>query len=169
MIAEDLGVIPAFVRQTLADLGMPGYKVIPWEKEKDESLRDPSEFPELSVATYSTHDTPPVLQFWDELPARDRTSLAKLAHTEEDAPEAERERALLRLLFSARSSLAMVLVTEIFGERTRINTPNTVGPHNWTYRLPSPLEHLETGDGTRARLEMFGELIRGASRVSTSS
>jgi 4-alpha-glucanotransferase len=169
MIAEDLGVIPAFVRQTLADLGMPGYKVIPWEKEKDESLRDPAEFPELSVATYSTHDTPPVLQFWDELPARDRASLAKLAQTTEDAPEADRERALLKLLFSARSSLAMVLVTEIFGERTRINTPNTVGPHNWTYRLPSPLERLEVDDGIRARLDMFGELIRAASRVSTSS
>jgi 4-alpha-glucanotransferase len=166
MIAEDLGVIPAFVRQTLADLGMPGYKVIPWEKEKDESLRDPAEFPELSVATYSTHDTPPVLQFWDELPARDRASLAKLAQTTEDAPEADRERALLKLLCS---SLAMVLVTEIFGERTRINTPNTVGPHNWTYRLPSPLERLEVDDGIRARLDMFGELIRAASRVSTSS
>ena len=169
MIAEDLGVIPTFVRQTLADLGMPGYKIIPWEKDKDESLRDPAEFPELSVASYSTHDTPPVLQFWDELPPRDRTSLAKLAKTTEDAPEAERERALLRLLLSARSSLAMVLVTEIFGERTRINTPNTVGPHNWTYRLPAPLERLEQDDRLRARLEMFGELIRGASRVSTSS
>jgi len=62
-----------------------------------------------------------------------------------------------------------VLVTEIFGERTRINTPNTVGPHNWTYRLPAPLERLEQDDRLRARLEMFGELIRGASRVSTSS
>jgi 4-alpha-glucanotransferase len=62
----------------------------------------------------------------------------------------------------------MVLVTEIFGERTRINTPNTVGPHNWTYRLPSPLEQLEIDDRHRARLEMFGELLRGAGRVSSS-
>ncbi len=169
IIAEDLGVIPAFVRQTLADLGMPGYKVIPWEKEKDETMRDPAQFPELSVATYSTHDTPPVLQFWDELPARDRASLAKLAKTTEDAPEAERERALLRLLFSARSALAMVLVTEIFGERTRINTPNTVGAHNWTYRLPASIEKLDTDDKWRARLDMFRELLGESDRLSTSS
>jgi 4-alpha-glucanotransferase len=167
MIAEDLGVIPAFVRQTLADLSMPGYKIIPWEKDKD-ALRDPAEFPELSVASYSTHDTPPMLQFWDELPASDRASLAKLAETTEEVPEPERERALLRLLFSARSSLAMVLVTELFGERTRINTPNTVGPHNWTYRIPAPLERLEVDVQHRARLELFGELIGDASRVSNS-
>lgn len=169
IIAEDLGVIPAFVRQTLADLGMPGYKVIPWEKEKDESMRDPAQFPELSVATYSTHDTPPVLQFWDELPARDRASLAKLAQTSESAPEPERERALLRLLFSARSALAMVLVTEVMGERTRINTPNTVGAHNWTYRLPAPLEKLESDAHLRGRLEMFRDMLRDAGRMSTSS
>jgi 4-alpha-glucanotransferase len=165
MIAEDLGVIPAFVRQALADLGMPGYKIIPWEKEKDGAMRDPAQFPELSVASYSTHDTPPLLAFWDELPPRDRAAVAALAQTTEDTAEATRERALLRLLFSARSTLAMVLVTEVFGERTRINTPNTVGPQNWTYRLPAALEGLETDARLRARLETFGELLREAGRA----
>ncbi len=165
MIAEDLGVIPAFVRKTLNDLGMPGYKIIPWEKEKTGEMRNPLEFPELSVASYSTHDTPPLLAFFDELPAEDRTALAALAETSESAPEPERERALLRLLFSARSSLAMVLVTEVFGERVRINTPNTVGAHNWSYRLPAPLEELETTEALRARLDTFGALLRESGRA----
>jgi len=165
IIAEDLGVIPAFVRQTLADLELPGYKIIPWEKEADETLRDPAAFPEISVASYSTHDTPPLLAFFDSLPARDRTALAALAKTTEEAPEPERERALLELLFSARSSLAMVLVTEIFGERTRINTPNSVGEQNWSYRLPAPLERLESDPRLRARLEMLGALVRASGRA----
>ena len=79
-------------------------------------------------------------------------------------PEADRERALLALLFSAKSTLAMVLATEVFGERTRINTPNTVGPHNWTYRMPAPLEALEGDVHLRGRLELFGTLLREASR-----
>lgn len=167
MIAEDLGVIPAFVRQTLGSLGMAGYKILPWEKEKDQTMRDPTQFPELSVASYSTHDTPPLLAFWDELPAHDRTSLAALANLSNahGAPlDDEQERALLRLLLSARSALAMVLVTEVFGERTRINTPGTVGPHNWTYRLPAPLEKLEDNARLRGRLETFGTLLREAAR-----
>lgn len=169
MIAEDLGVIPSFVRKTLGDLGMPGYKIIPWEKEKDGTMRDPTAFPEMSVASYSTHDTPPLLAFWDELPASDRASLAALARVAIDAPESDRERALLRLLFSARSDLAMVLVTEVFGARERINTPNTVGPHNWAYRLPSTLDAIERGDALRARLELFGELLREAGRAHVLS
>lgn len=166
IIAEDLGVIPNFVRKTLADMSLPGYKIIPWEKEPDETMRDPAGFPEISVASYSTHDTPPLLAFYDSLPPRDRASLAKLAKTTEEAPEPERERALLALLFSARSALAMVLVTEIFGERTRINTPNSVGGHNWTYRLPAPLERLETDARLRARLELFGAMLRDAGRTA---
>ena len=165
MIAEDLGVIPAFVRQTLVDLGMPGYKILPWEKEKDGTLRNPAAFPELSVASYSTHDTPPLLAFWEELPVADRKALAKLAGTMDDAPVKEREPALLRLLFSARSALSMVLATELFGERTRINTPNTVGPQNWSYRIPAPLERLESDEGLRSRLELFGALLRQAGRA----
>jgi 4-alpha-glucanotransferase len=166
IIAEDLGVIPPFVRRTLADLHLPGYKIIPWEKEPDETMRNPTEFPEVSVASYSTHDTPPLLAFFDALPARDRASLVALAGTTEEAPEQERERALLRLLFSARSALAMVLVTEIFGERTRINTPNSVGAHNWTYRLPAPLERLEGDASVRARLELLGGLLRDSGRAA---
>ncbi len=165
MIAEDLGVIPAFVRTCLTELEMPGYKIIPWEKDKTETMRDPAQFPELSVASYSTHDTPPLLAFWDDMPARDRASLAALAHVAEDAPEADREEALLRLLFSARSSLAMVLVTELFGQRTRINTPNTVGAGNWAYRLPAPVEALEHDARWRKRLDTFSELLRAAGRA----
>ncbi len=165
IIVEDLGVIPQFVRRALAEMSLPGYKILPWEKEADETMRNPAEFPEISVASYSTHDTPPLLAFYDSLPERDRASLAALAKTRVDAPEAERERALLQLLFSARSALTMVLVTEIFGERARINTPNSVGEHNWSYRIPSPLERLETDPKLRGRLELFGGMLRDAGRA----
>ena len=165
IIVEDLGVIPQFVRRTLGDMSLPGYKIIPWEKEPDETMRNPAEFPEISVASYSTHDTPPLLAFYESLPARDRASLVALAKTTEDAPEAERERALLSLLFTSRSALTMVLVTEIFGERTRINTPNSVGAHNWSYRMPAAIERMESDARLRGRLELFGAMLRDAGRA----
>ena len=58
VIGEDLGVIPPFVRQTLTRLGIPGYRVLPWEND-DGRFRDPVAYPKQSVATWSTHDTPP--------------------------------------------------------------------------------------------------------------
>ena len=38
-IAEDLGVIPPFVRDSLRELGMPGYRVLPWEKDGERLSR----------------------------------------------------------------------------------------------------------------------------------
>ena len=33
VVAEDLGTVPDFVRASLARLGLPGYRVLRWEKE----------------------------------------------------------------------------------------------------------------------------------------
>ena len=77
VIAEDLGVIPPFVRETMTRLGLPGYKVLPWEKDEQFMPRDPRGFPELSVATWSTHDTQPITAWWDELEDWERERLAE--------------------------------------------------------------------------------------------
>src|SRR5690606_27552519 len=112
-------------------LGLPGYKVLPWERD-DTIPRDPRHFPELSVATWSTHDTLPITQWWYELSDLERERLAALGGIPLDLPEPERELALLRLLFSARSALTLVLAQEILGDKTRINLPGTVTSDNWT-------------------------------------
>ena len=48
IIAEDLGVVPDFVRASLRRLGIPGYKVLRWEREWDapgHPFTDPGEYP----------------------------------------------------------------------------------------------------------------------------
>ena len=60
IVAEDLGSIPDFVRESLARLHVPGYKVLRWERHWDvdgKPFRDPASFPPLSLATTRTHDT----------------------------------------------------------------------------------------------------------------
>jgi 4-alpha-glucanotransferase len=165
VIAEDLGVIPPFVRETLTKLGLPGYKVLPWERDDAQIPRDPRAFPELSVATWSTHDTAPITQWWHDLSDAERERLAKLDEMPLDLPESERELALIKLLFSAKSALTLLLAQEILGDKTRINTPATVSDQNWTWRLPRPIEDLEADSVLSARLEAIRTLAARAHRI----
>lgn len=165
VIAEDLGVIPPFVRETMHRLGLPGYRVIPWEKGDDGRFRDPKQFPEESVATWSTHDTMPITAWWSELSDYDRGQLAHLAGVSLDAPDAVRDRALMGALLASGSSLTLALAPELLGERARINTPGTVDAANWTYRLPMPLEDLARDPQVNARLAELLSMATEASRV----
>src|SRR5262249_22232301 len=63
--AEDLGNVPDFVRDSLARVGIPGYRVLRWEDD-DGVFRDPREYPRLSVATTGTHDTSTLATWWEE-------------------------------------------------------------------------------------------------------
>lgn len=164
VIAEDLGVIPDFVRETLRALGLPGYKVLPWERNSDFIPHDPRGYPELSVATWSTHDTAPITRWWYELEEWERERLAKLDGIPLDLPEAERELALLKLLFSSRSDLTLVLAQELLGDKTRINMPGSVNAENWTWRLPRPIEDLRDDPAVVGRLDAIRGLVQSSGR-----
>jgi 4-alpha-glucanotransferase len=163
-IAEDLGVIPPFVRESLTDLGMPGYRVIPWEKD-DHVFRDPLAFPASSVVSWSTHDTAPIDGWWPDIPEGDRGTLAARAGTTagaEDDPG--RSLALLGDMYRAKSDLALSLAQELLGLKDRINTPATVGLENWSWRLPRPIEDLRSDPALVARFDSIRSLVRGAGR-----
>ena len=69
------------------------------------------------------------------------------------------------MLFQSGSQLTLVLVQELLGERTRINTPGTVGDANWTYRLPRPIEDLEKDEQVNARLAAIRTLVIESGRA----
>jgi 4-alpha-glucanotransferase len=164
-LAEDLGVIPPFVRDVLREIGMPGYRVLPWEKGDDGKFRDPKSFPEMSIASYSTHDTAPIVSWWDELPEGDRQQLAARASFSPSADERTRTLALLGDLYGARSALALTLAQELLGLPDRINTPATVGAHNWSWRLPAAIEDLEADATVGARFDAVRALVERSSRL----
>jgi 4-alpha-glucanotransferase len=163
LVAEDLGVVPPFVRETLVSRGVPGYRVLPWENDAGK-FRDPKEFPRSSVATWGTHDTPPIVAWWDELPLADRGELARLAGIASDTSRELRWLPLLRLLLHASSELTLLLVTEVLGSSDRINTPGTVGAANWIYRLPKPLEDLERDPDVLWRMSALAQVVRESGR-----
>ncbi len=167
VIAEDLGVIPPFVRETMARLELPGYKVLPWERD-DGIPRDPRAFAELSVATWSTHDTLPITAWWDVLECWERERIAALDGISLELPEYERELALVKLLFSSRSSLTLLLGQELIGDKARINLPGTVNAENWTWRLPRTIEDLLEDPAMCARLDAVRQLAIAAGRFAPS-
>jgi 4-alpha-glucanotransferase len=52
-------------------------------------------------------------------------------------------RALVDLLSGSGSGLVLFLLQDILGTKERINTPSTVGAHNWTCRMPRRWTSLE--------------------------
>jgi 4-alpha-glucanotransferase len=164
LIAEDLGLIPPWVRATLTELRIPGYRVIPWEKDAQERFRDPRTFPSLSVASLSTHDTKPITAWWEDFSPAERQQLATLSDLDLMADPAVRSLALLGLLMHAGSALTLALPQEILGTTERINAPGTITEANWTYRLPQSLERLTTDPAVNARLEAIRALAHHAIR-----
>jgi 4-alpha-glucanotransferase len=162
-IAEDLGVVPPFAREGLRAIEMPGYRVLPWEKDGDR-LRDPKAFPRESVVSWSTHDTLPIVAWWDELPDGDRRELASRARIDPGMDDDVRSLALLRYLYGAASDLALVLGQELLGTRERINTPATVGDQNWTWRLPRPVEDMADDARLVRRFDAIRSLVDESGR-----
>ena len=62
-----------------------------------------------------------------------------------DAPFDDRLRdALLQALFRAGSDIVIVPFQDLFGWRDRVNLPAVVNDENWTWRLPWPIDDLDT-------------------------
>ena len=137
---------------------------MPWEKDGD-VFRDPLAFAAESVVSWSTHDTAPIDAWWPNLPEHDRAQLAAraaAARGPEDDPA--RSLALLGDMYRAKSDLALALGQELLGSKDRINTPATVGPENWSWRLPRPIEELERDPKLGLRFEALRALVRESGR-----
>ncbi|MGC4000146.1 MAG: 4-alpha-glucanotransferase [Anaeromyxobacter sp.] len=161
VVAEDLGVVPDFVRHSLERLRIPGYRVQRWEKDYNlpgEPWRDPAKWPAVSVATTGTHDTDSVADWYDALPEHERRSMHQLPQLEalraRDAKTFDTgvRDALLEMIYGAGSDLALVPFQDLLGARERVNVPGTVTDQNWTYRMPMDCAALAADKATRERL-----------------
>ncbi len=144
VIAEDLGTVPDFVRWSMARIGVPGFKVMRWERayqEPDQPLVDPANYPEVSVALSGTHDTEAMAQWWAEASPSLKASLLRICHLTPgdrvDRPFVPEVRdAVLRTLLASASRYVMLPIQDVFGWDARVNTPATVSDANWTWRVP---------------------------------
>jgi 4-alpha-glucanotransferase len=160
IIAEDLGIVPDFVRESLTRLSVPGYKVLRWERNwhaPGQPFKDPDCYPAISVATSGTHDTEPMVVWWRTAPADEREAVLAIPSVRERIGDDERaavlaaatlphavHEALLETLFASGSNLLILPIQDVFGWEERINQPATVGDGNWRWRLPWPGDRLSS-------------------------
>jgi 4-alpha-glucanotransferase len=60
------------------------------------------------------------------------------------------------------------MITDVFGESIRFNTPGTLRPDNWTPRLPWTVKDMAAVPGLLAMTETYARLAREAERGATN-
>ena len=162
---EDLGTVPEFVRESIARLGLPGYKVLRWE---------PAD-PDAVSAAVCGHD-----RNARHGVAGGLVGIADARRTDDasaSTPRVTTPRSAMRILeqiYNAGSNLVLLPIQDVFGWRDRINLPATISDENWTYVLPWPsdtataqpdavecanrLARLELSDGPLAPAAGVGRL-----------
>jgi len=160
IVAEDLGTVPDFVRQSLARMSIPGCKVFRWERrwhEPGQPFKDPVDYPAEAMATSGTHDTEPMTVWWERAGVDERRAVLAIPSIRDRLSEQNRARAidaptlspetratLLEVLFASGARLLILPIQDVFGWSDRVNQPATIGAQNWTWRLPWPSERMST-------------------------
>lgn len=164
LLVEDLGSIPDFARASLSALGLPGFRVLRWERD-DGRFRDPAAWPASSVGTSGTHDTSALRVWWEEeLRPDEREAVARVPGLERlrdagDRFTPEVHETLLDVLYASGSALLLLPLPDAYGGAERINTPSTVQDENWSYRMPWAVDDPtdELAAATAARLRRLAE------------
>jgi len=194
IIAEDLGWVPEYVRPHLEELGIAGYRIPHWDSYEDGSPVMGDIFPENSFASYSTHDHDSLCATWEN--CRKTILIQHENPTEQGHWAAEGSAHALRLLagfsgipippennwppysdaihwrlikslLDSKSRYAVLMVTDLFALKDRINTPGTLGSGNWRLRLDiSAHEMKERGRILANLISVTGRVGNGSAHTS---
>ncbi len=177
IVGEDLGVVPAYVRPHLRSLSILGIKIPMWERTDENRLTPAAEYPDLSFATYGTHDHEPLRTLWTRLLADCRNgeeqndsrwqlvTLAEFAGLDPACAlsgyDATIQDALLAGLFRARSQVVVAMITDFLGTEDRFNVPGSVSSLNWAVRLRAPATQWVVPPILQKTLQEFSTLECG--------
>jgi (1->4)-alpha-D-glucan 1-alpha-D-glucosylmutase len=136
VVGEDLGTVPPEVREAMARAGIPGMRLLRFERAADGGFVAPQDYPREALAALGTHDMP-TLAGWlaDPAFAADRAALAAALAA---PPDAENVHAYL----AATPCKVMLLQPEdALGVAEPWNVPGTTDDHpNWRRKLPLAVE-----------------------------
>ncbi|MEY2398031.1 MAG: 4-alpha-glucanotransferase [Actinomycetota bacterium] len=136
-VGEDLGTVEPGVREALAARGILSYKVLWFEDDA------PGDWPELSLASVTTHDLPTIAGVWggtDADPAI-RERLERVVGADDLSTDEVIARVHARL-GTAASRAVVVTAEDLIGVTERPNQPGTTERWNWSRRLPVPVEDV---------------------------
>lgn len=169
IVGEDLGIVPSYVRPTLARHGLHRMYVLRYELA-DNAPEAVGRIPHGSVASLNTHDMPPFASFWEDIDIGERQGLGQLdansALTERRTrksvkgalvaflrtkgllPQRGRStrailKACLAYLSQSRARVVLVNLEDLWLERRSQNVPGTGQEHpNWRRKARYGLEEF---------------------------
>ena len=181
VVAEDLGVVPEYVRPNLAKLGIPGFKIPYWERNSDYTFVAGNEYPRLSIVTPATHDHEPLAGHWRQLWQAHEAARTKEDHHNAYITWLELQRfvkwaggdennvpreftpalheAFCRQVLVSNAWLAIFMITDVFAQEIRFNVPGPIAESNWTERLATPVSKLN-----QEKSAQFLQMIRDSQR-----
>jgi 4-alpha-glucanotransferase len=181
VVAEDLGVVPEYARTVLHKLGIPGFRIPCFFREHDGRYSKPSHYPRLSLAQPATHDHPPLAAAWadfwrkidrDDHPEetlREMRHLMEFAGVRDGKPPREFTDRLhegyLRAILNSKSWLVVVMITDVFKDVLRFNSPGTVSNDNWSVRRSKTVKQLDEDPILLERTKLFSKLAKEAGRT----
>jgi 4-alpha-glucanotransferase len=150
-IAEDLGVIPDFVKKFIKDNKIIGTKVVRWERKWDQGgMFIPfNEYEHYSMATLSTHDTSFMFENWKEDPegSNQLAKLLKIPYCQDY--ENSTAELLLKKIHECSSLFVINLIHEYLylhpdfkNKLHRVNNPSIATKLNWSSQMPECIEKL---------------------------
>lgn len=174
VVGEDLGTVEPGVREELAARYVLSYRLLWFEEEP------PEEWPELSMASITTHDLPTVAGLWtgadlaeqqhyDLSPNEGSTQAvrrraAELGGLPFDAPVDEVVEKLYRRLGAAASRLVCATLEDAARAVRRPNIPGAATRPNWRIPLPVVLEELIEDPMTETLAAVLGGSLKGDTR-----
>jgi 4-alpha-glucanotransferase len=167
-IAEDLGVIPDYVKSYIHKTHLCGTKVLRWERLWHEGGRfiPLEDYPKFSMACVSTHDT--TFMFEDfSFHKDDFVTFCKcqnMEYLQDFGPLAQKE--ILKKVHSSSSLFVINLIHEFLylhedlkEKLPRINDPSDQKRANWCTRMPIEIEKLSTDDTYLKKIQSILGLV----------
>ncbi|MDX1985351.1 MAG: 4-alpha-glucanotransferase [Candidatus Obscuribacter sp.] len=157
VVAEDLGMVPGYVRPRLQEMRIPGFIIPIFERQEDDperNFRSPDTYEAVSLVTLGTHDHEPIASYYERLSKWWRGEdghegwlevsrlMRFLGLSPEEAPEHfsdDLHRRLLQVVLTSPSWLAVLMISDLLGTSQRFNEPGLAGDSNWSQRLEKPL------------------------------
>ncbi len=139
IIGEDLGTVPAGLREKLAAADILSYRVLWLEREENGNFHRVADYPRLSAACLSSHDLAPFLGWTASVDAEGRRRL-EAAISDASLPHGETETDLMisahAMVAQAPSALMLVQADDLCGETEPLNVPGTDRERpNWQRRM----------------------------------
>jgi 4-alpha-glucanotransferase len=184
VVAEDLGVVPKYVPPLLQKLRIPGFAIPQFFVDPETRQLIPKGLmPEISVATWGTHDHAPLVTWYRDLTRRWRghdgheawLELQRLMHFlgegDGEPPETLTDplhQAFLRALLEAKSCWTILVISDVLGVDLRFNQPGTSGDDNWSQRLDRSLADYAHDPALGAKFRYLREAVLATGREPKS-